>query len=211
MLWIDEKTNNRRRMGMGMVVSDRCSASFARSHDFESNVRRCRNSTRCSTHCDRRRSVQNHEGINIPDVTFYQHGVDSFCFFFTIESETKCATINTMAFVWWKGMKTLFSTCDTCDVSLSLIIFSVMTFFVVHNLLCVMDFFYSENHSLDTMDGHQQCCKTFPHMINTIPSYESIVWLSQFGAMHLDQFRMQIDLFFTKNYPIINAFFFFFF
>lgn len=69
MLWIDQKTNYCWRMGMGMVVSDRCSTSIPRSHDFESDVRGRRNSTRCTTHCNWRRSVQNNEGMDIRDVS----------------------------------------------------------------------------------------------------------------------------------------------
>lgn len=97
MLWIDQKTNYCWRMGMGMVVSDRCSTSIARSHDFESDVRGRRNSTRCTTHCNWRRSVQNHEGMDIRDVSCW-----TIILFFSrkIESEDKFATINTMKIVF---------------------------------------------------------------------------------------------------------------
>lgn len=63
MLWINQKANDCRWLGMGLVVGHRCAALITRSHDIESNVRRCWNGPRCSIDCYRCRPMQNHEGI----------------------------------------------------------------------------------------------------------------------------------------------------
>lgn len=68
MLRIDQKTNDCRRMGMGMVARNGCATPFTRSHDVESNVRGCWNSARCPVDRYRCCSMQNHEGMDFSAV-----------------------------------------------------------------------------------------------------------------------------------------------
>lgn len=62
LLWFNAKADNSWRMGMGLVVGDRCATSIIGSNDTESNVWKCGNIPRCAAYRNRCCTMQNHEG-----------------------------------------------------------------------------------------------------------------------------------------------------
>lgn len=73
LLWINEKTYDCRRLGMGMVARYRCAALVARGDDIESDVRGCRDCTRCPVNCNRSGTMQNYEGRSVRCVSSAAH------------------------------------------------------------------------------------------------------------------------------------------
>lgn len=62
MLRLDETRDNRRRLGVGVVVRDGCPAPLSGGDDVEPDVRERRDGPGRSSDGDRRRPVQDHEG-----------------------------------------------------------------------------------------------------------------------------------------------------